>query len=103
MLDPIKTAFAALGSAFAAGVAWMTLKGRVERVTHDLNKMGRERVKKLEDAVVALTALLDHEREQSRIEREEALRREARFREWLAGRLGRIEERLDIPPVGESS
>lgn len=83
MLDPVKTAFAAVGTAFAAGVAWMTLKGQVARVRGDLNRMGAERVKKVEDRMTDLSARLDEQRDHGSQWREQSLERETRLRERI--------------------
>ena len=92
MPDPIKAAIAALGTAFAAGAAWMTLKHRVDRVHGDLNRMGRERVKKVEDGLTALGGRMDEHREHVDARHEALLEREALLRE----RVARLESTVDL-------
>lgn len=104
MLDPLKTAAAALGTAFAAGAALVTIKhqvgrvnGRVDQVIKDLNGLGQHRVKKVDEETKELRALLDrHEREFANY-RERVLRREMHFLQ----RLARMEERAGIPAVAD--
>lgn len=94
MLDPVKTALAVVGGAISATAAWVTLKGQVARVRGDLNRMGSERVRKVEESQKEILGAFNEFRRQVEDRHEKALKREMALRVELA----RVQENLRMRP-----